>query len=564
MKTTILCLFCLFIIGCANKPKQEKAPQIPINNTVGINDTLGLSLHPEYPLYPTISKKGQENGTNGIPQQEEWSPNSISESELILMEKEQEKPPKAISPVLQPVSRDIPTGETIHPDSLFMRTEYDYYPLSTTEVKVIITNRSHYKYECGESYSLAYYNEKQKSWETLPTHPSVNDILWIFPSVHSTHEQTIKLYTSEVPNRAGKYRIYKTFNRKTKVAYAEFKLISSEQHQELLDKIRQYDKKHPKTRIIQNLNSWGFMENDTLYMNWKINSAELRDEFRQKVLNYSAIIVNDGKADVPTYFNSPMYTDTLGIKMYTEKEVYPVNTESVSVRMVNRSGRTITMGTWYAVLRKEKDNRWISLPGATIWALVELSVQSNTIYPFTASLYPSLNVIKPGIYRVVKSIDIGNSCPDLYLAAEFQIGNESSYPRGSEDTEPASKPLSEFDVKEVNTNITYQVVEEMPEFPGGMSALLDFIQSHLQHNKADSKVRVIVQFIIDEEGNIVKPIILRKINPELDKEALRILGLMPKWKPGKQNGKAEKVRYTLPITFDPSIKKSDMIKKIVL
>lgn len=101
----------------------------------------------------------------------------------------------------------------------------------------------------------------------------------------------------------------------------------------------------------------------------------------------------------------------------------------------------------------------------------------------------------------------------------------------------------------------------MPEFPGGMSALLDFIQSHLQHNKADSKVRVIVQFIIDEEGNIVKPIILRKINPELDKEALRILGLMPKWKPGKQNGKAEKVRYTLPITFDPSIKKSDMIKK---
>lgn len=219
MKTTILCLFCLFIIGCANKPKQEKAPQIPINSTVGINDTLGLSLHPEYPVYSTMSKKGQEDEKDSIPQQEELRPNSISESELILMEKEQEKPPKAISPVLQPVSRDIPIGKTIHPDSLFMRTEYDYYPLSTTEVKVIITNRSHYKYDCGESYSLAYYNEKQKSWETLPTHPSVNDILWIFPSVHSTHEQTIKLYTSEVPNRAGKYRIYKTFNRKTKVAY---------------------------------------------------------------------------------------------------------------------------------------------------------------------------------------------------------------------------------------------------------------------------------------------------------------------------------------------------------
>lgn len=511
--------------------------------------------------HSTTSKKGQENGTDSIQWQEELRPDSLSETEPIPMEEEQGKSPKAISPVLQPVSRDIPIGENINPDSLFMRTEYNYYPLSTTEVKVIITNRSHYKYECGESYSLVYYNEKQKSWETLPTNPIINDILWIFPSVHSTHEQTIKLYTSKIPNRTGKYRIYKSFNKNTKVAYAEFELISSEQHQKLLDKIGQYDKQHPKTRVIENLNTWGFKKNDTLYMSWKVNSAELRDEFRQKVLNYSAIIVNDGKADMPTYFNSPMYTDTFGIKMYTEKKVYPVNAESVSVRMVNRSGRTITMGTWYTVLRKEKDNRWTSLPGATIWNLVELSVQPNTIYPFTARLYPSLNVIKPGIYRVVKSIDLGDSCPDWYMAAEFQIGNDSSYPEIGEDTEPTSKPLSELDVKEIDTDITYQVVEEMPEFPGGMSALLDFIQSHLQHSKADSQKRVIVQFIIDEEGNIVKPIILRKINPELDKEALRILGLMPKWKPGKQNGKTEKVRYTLPITFDPSIKKSDMIKK---
>lgn len=446
--------------------------------------------------------------------------------------------------------------EAINPDSLSMQAEYEYYPLSATEVKVIITNHSHYEYECGEDYSLVYYNEKLKSWETLPTNPITNSILGIFPQEHPTHKQTIKLYTSEVPNRTGKYRIYKAFNRKTKVAYAEFELISSEQHQKLLDKITRYDKKHPKARVIENLNSWGFRENDTLYMSWKVNSAELRTEFQQKVLNYSAIIVNDGKADVTTYFNSPMSTDTFGIKMYTEKEVYPVGTESVQVRIANRSGRTLTMGTWYAVLRKEKDDRWISLPGTTIWNLVELSVQPNTIYPFTANLYPSLNVIKPGVYRVVKSLDIGEPCSDWYLAAEFRIGNESSYSRDSKDTEPTSKPLSELKGEEVNMDIVYQVVEEMPEFPGGMSALLDFIQNNLQHNKASSKERVIVQFTIEEEGNIVKPIILRSINSQLDKEALRVIGLMPKWKPGKQNGKAEKVRYTLPVTFDPSIKKS--------
>ena len=110
-----------------------------------------------------------------------------------------------------------------------------------------------------------------------------------------------------------------------------------------------------------NLNSWGFSENDTLYMDWMVNSAELRDEFRQKVLNYSAIIINDGKTDVPTYFNEPMHMDTFGIRMYTEKAMYPVNTESVSVRMVKpRISRRTSMGSSYLVLRKEGE-KWLSL-----------------------------------------------------------------------------------------------------------------------------------------------------------------------------------------------------------
>lgn len=387
--------------------------------------------------------------------------------------------------------------------------------------------------------------------------PVIEDVGWILQPEHPSNEQTIKLYTSEVPNRAGKYRIYKAFNRDTKIAYAEFELISSEQHQKLLDKIMQYHANHAKARVMVNLNSWGFSENDTLYMDWMVNSAELRDEFRQKVLNYSAIIINDGKTDVPTYFNEPMHMDTFGIRMYTEKAMYPVNTESVSVRIVNRSGRRISMGSSYLVLRKEGE-KWLSLPGATVWTLELHWVPSNKIYPFPISLYPSLNAITPGVYRVVKKIDIGNNCHNWYFTAEFRIGN------GTEEQdilnkEPSSKPLSEVE-EETDMDIAYEVVEEMPEYPGGMSALLDFIQNNLQHDKANSPKRVIVQFIIDERGNISKPIILRSINPELDKEALRIVSLMPQWKPGRQNGKAERVRYTLPIIFNPSIKESDMIE----
>ena len=129
------------------------------------------------------------------------------------------------SVTLRPIPRDIPTGEDISPASLSIETEHDHYPLSTTEVKITITNHSHYEYECGEKYSLAYYNKSKRQWETLPTDPVVNDILWIFPPEHPSHQQTIKLYTSESPNHPGKYRIYKSFNRGTKVAYGEFELL---------------------------------------------------------------------------------------------------------------------------------------------------------------------------------------------------------------------------------------------------------------------------------------------------------------------------------------------------
>ena len=457
--------------------------------------------------------------------------------------------PRPVAMVLEPVARDIPVGRPLSADSLSMRTEYDYYPVATSKVKVFITNRANQKYDSGERYSLVYYNEALKQWEPQPTNPIINDVLWVFTPDYPTHRQTIQFYTDK--NRPGRYRIYKSFNRNTRTAYAEFELVSKAQHQKLLDKINWYGEKHPKDRVIENLNTWGFQDNDTLYMSCMVNSEALQKEFRQKVLNYAAIVVNDGKEDVATYFTQPMCTDTFGIKMYTEKAVYPLNTESVAVRIVNRSGRSISMGSPYQVLRKEGE-KWLSLPGATVWTLEERFLPSNKIYPFSACLYPSLHVLTPGIYRVVKEMDIGDNYRDWYFAAEFRIGNEVEE-RDAADKEPSSKPLQEV-VEEKDMDIAYDVVEEMPEFPGGMSALMDFIRKNLNYDKSlvpETVVipRVIVQFVIDEEGNIIHPVVLRGLNLELDEEALRVVRLMPKWKPGRQSGKPQKVRYAIPVYF---------------
>lgn len=94
----------------------------------------------------------------------------------------------------------------------------------------------------------------------------------------------------------------------------------------------------------------------------------------------------------------------------------------------------------------------------------------------------------------------------------------------------------------------------MPEFPGGMPALMEFIRKNLRHDKAEKKERVIIQIVVDKKGNATNPVVLRSTNPALDEEALRIVSLMPKWKPGRQSGKPEKVRYAIPVTFERAAK----------
>ena len=368
--------------------------------------------------HSTTSKKGQEYETDSIPQQEELCPDSISETEPISLGKKQEKSPQAISLILQPVPRDIPTGEAINPDSLSMQTEYDYYPLATTEVKVIITNHSHFEYDCGESYSLAYYNSKQKSWETLPTNPIINSILWIFPSDYPTHEQTIKLYTSEVPNRAGKYRIYKSFNDDTEVAYAEFELVDEAGAKRLR---KQMDAARHNKNIISSQNLYAsYMRGDSIFVDLINNSIHFQELFRKEILNYSAI--SYGAVRTPSPFIQKAYADTLQISMKTEKPIYPIGTESVNVILTNRnlSQQSLFFGEYCFVARKQGE-QWIPLHDNSLVNSVGILLEPDGDYRFKARLYPLFNDNTSGQYRVYKEVEFDGAKEKWYMAAEFRI-----------------------------------------------------------------------------------------------------------------------------------------------
>ena len=111
----------------------------------------------------------------------------------------------------------------------------------------------------------------------------------------------------------------------------------------------------------------------------------------------------------------------------------------------------------------------------------------------------------------------------------------------------------EVEEEEPEEQQIFQVVEEMPEFPGGMAECLKFLGKNIkyptisQENGVQGKV--IVQFVVNKDGSIVDPVVVRSVDPYLDKEALRVIKTMPKWKPGKQRGKAVRVKYTVPVTF---------------
>ena len=100
----------------------------------------------------------------------------------------------------------------------------------------------------------------------------------------------------------------------------------------------------------------------------------------------------------------------------------------------------------------------------------------------------------------------------------------------------------------------FEVVEQMPEFPnGGMAGLMQYLSKNIKYptiaQENGTQGRVTVQFVVNRDGSIVDAKVLRGVDPYLDKEAIRVISSMPKWKPGMQRGKAVRVQYTVPVMF---------------
>ena len=121
------------------------------------------------------------------------------------------------------------------------------------------------------------------------------------------------------------------------------------------------------------------------------------------------------------------------------------------------------------------------------------------------------------------------------------------------NTETAQTLESETIVDEDENDEVYQVVDQMPEFPGGMEALEAFIKDNIQYPDSaknnNMQGRVLVSFVVNKDGSIADPVVIRSADHIFDDEAITVIRSMPNWIPGKLHGETVRVQFTVPVTF---------------
>lgn len=170
--------------------------------------------------------------------------------------------------------------------------------------------------------------------------------------------------------------------------------------------------------------------------------------------------------------------------------------------------------------------------------IIRLGLKYNLLTAYTSFLAVD-NDYEENIPEKVYDEEIRFTPPVISACEEFEDADIIS-----------CEDVNELIPEEPKEQAVYSTVEEMPSFPGGDKELMKFIAGNLKYPASgDIHGMVVLQFIVDENGNINDVKVLRSLDPEYDKEAIRVIESMPKWNPGKQNGKPVAVYYTLPVRF---------------
>lgn len=239
-------------------------------------------------------------------------------------------------------------------------------------------------------------------------------------------------------------------------------------------------------------------------------AAFARPEISQPLDEISSVKVNDLSAVLETYADKNVSN--------------PAEKTKLKMKVVDEKGKPIIAAT---VLVANTTNGTIT--------------DENGNFTLEVGTDQSIQVAYIGMSTVTMSV---KDC--LKKADQTIVLTES-------DTKKDVKVVASAPQTVVSDDQTFSVVEQMPEYPGGMRAGLEFMARNLRYptkaREAGKQGRVIVQFVVRKDGSLSDFKVLRPVDPWLDAEAIRVISTMPKWKPGMQEGKPVSVKFTLPVTF---------------
>ena len=217
------------------------------------------------------------------------------------------------------------------------------------------------------------------------------------------------------------------------------------------------------------------------------------------------------------------------------------------------------------MLTNKKSTRmsWLKLLALLPIVGMTLALNAETVNDYVyenSQQQPQTKVVKKG--NANAQVKVGSKTVEVKKAEPAKttekktVEKKTAEKKAVEKKAPEKKPVETQPVVAKETSDpsrVFDVVEEMPKFPGGDEGMMQFLNSEVKYPKEalekGTQGRVVVTFIVNTDGSVSDPKVVKSVNPALDAEAIRVVNAMPKWTPGKQNGHTVRVKFTIPVTF---------------
>lgn len=440
-------------------------------------------------------------------------------------------------------------GISLHP-------EYSAYSTDSSTASFVLLNQGNKNIMCGAHYSITYEDENG-IWRALPTNGAAIDIGYmVFPGGHKLF--TAPLYPEVHPNKPGRYRFFYEVTLDFDTPLHRDILMMTEFH---LTDNKKVVERAIKMNIPKEPEGYGIKYVPVQEERVKENNANATPSLTDtKVASniHWGFLIDENEGITKIYFNkhiNQMCRERTEDILYNNTSIFK---GKVYISIDNpKFELTYDEAVFYREDRQGK--------------LHKIS-QNEPVYKESVAL-----MFEKGKAREVK-VDLPKNCPTGNYLLKIRLHNEQgdyyeickwfeaytskqvSRRKKPIPVGPGYAPVIGEDITEDNEDDVFEVVQNMPEFPGGgLPKLIEFIQQNVRYPQSalQSKLegRVIVQVIIDKDGSVTQPKILRSINPVLNidnafcEEALRIVSIMPKWKPGSQHEIPVKVKFTFPVRF---------------